>query len=140
VIKSKYISSASLSYLIAQRCNLKDEIKANTALLEKIEKELLRRQPKTVFVSWDNDSDAGYKFELETKKGRRRVRPAGCRPGEEVCLESGQLRAWFKNLKVTHIESKFGETKTSHECIKDGKYSIEAYLKWWKRLGDGEDD
>lgn len=98
----------------------------------RIDKELLRREPKTIFVS-DDETDTGYKFEVETKRGRRRVLPRGMRAGEEVCMNSDQIRAWLKRLKVTHVVSKFDETSTSDECIKDGRYTVAQYIKWWKR-------
>jgi len=98
----------------------------------RIDKELLRRQPKSIFVSW-SDADNDYRFELETKHGRRRVLPKGCAPGETVCQSSEQIRMWFKGLKVTHVVSKFDCKKTDEATIKDGKYTAAQYINWWKR-------
>jgi hypothetical protein len=60
------------------------------------------------------------------------------RAGEEVCMGSGQLQAWLKQLKVTHVQSKFDCKKTDEATIKDGKYTVAQYVKWWKRCE--EDD
>ena len=103
-----------------------------------IENELLKREPRTIYVSWDDETDSGYKFEVETKRGRRRVLPRGMRAGEEVCMESVRLRNWLRDSKITHVVSKFNETSTSDECIKDGKYTVAQYVKWWSR--SEEDD
>jgi hypothetical protein len=104
-----------------------------------IEKELLKREPKTIYVSWDEVTDAGYRFEIETKRGnRRRILPHGFAVGEEVCMNSDQLRAWLNQLKATHVVSKFNETSTSDECIKDGKYTVAQYIKWWNRSEEDE--
>lgn len=98
----------------------------------RIDKELQRRQPKTIFVSW-SDADNDYRFELETKRGRRRVLPKSCAPGETVCQSSEQIRLWLKGLKVTHVVSKFDCKKTDEATIKDGRYTVAQYINWWKR-------
>lgn len=95
-----------------------------------IENELLKRKPKIIYVSWNEETDTGYKFEVETAKGRRRVSLRGS-AGEDVCMNSFQLRAWLKQLKVTHVVSKFDCKKTDESCIKDGKYTAAQYVKWW---------
>lgn len=110
--------------------------------LKEIEREIQRResrmQPKKVLrISFDA-AISGYCFETNTKNGLRRIYPPGLRPGEEVCMNTEDLRAWFKRLKVTHIESKFDEKKTSVDCIKDGTYSVASYLKWHARAGEEE--
>jgi hypothetical protein len=97
-----------------------------------IEKELLNRQPKIIYVSWNEETDTGYKFELETAKGRRQVSKRGS-AGEEVCMSSSELRAWFKGMKITHVVSKFDCQKTDEATIKDGKYTVAQYIKWWSR-------
>jgi hypothetical protein len=103
-----------------------------------IDKELQRRKPKTIYVSWDDETDADYKFEIETSRGRRRVLPKGCYPGELVCRSSDEIRLWLKKLKVTHVVTKFDCKKTDESCIKDGKYTVAQYTNWWKRAE--EDD
>jgi hypothetical protein len=97
-----------------------------------IDKELQRRKPKTIYVSWNEETDTGYKFELETAKGRRQVSKRGS-AGEEVCMSSSELRAWFKGMKITHVVSKFDCKKTDEATIKDGKYTVAQYIKWWSR-------
>lgn len=103
-----------------------------------IDKELMRREPKIIYVSWDEETDADYRFELETARGRRRVLPRGCHPGETVCQSSEQIRLWLKGLKVTHVVSKFDCKKTDEATIKDGKYTVAQYIKWWKRAEEDE--
>lgn len=98
-----------------------------------IDKELQRRKPKTIHVSWDDETDADYKFELETARGRRRVLPKGVHSGEMVCQSSETIRVWLKRLKVTHVESKFDCKKTDEATIKDGRYTVAQYINWWKR-------
>lgn len=111
--------------------------------LKEIEREIARRvrrmQPrKVIYVSWDDDTDADYKFEIETTKGRRRVLPRGVHSGEMVCQPSELIRVWLKRLKVTHVESKFGCKKTDEATIKDGVYTVAQYIKWWKRCEEDE--
>jgi hypothetical protein len=86
----------------------------------------------------EDESDS-YVFHIETKRGLRRVWPPGYEGrGEAAACPATVLEPWLKKLRVTHVVSKFGETKTSRECIKDGAYSRAAYVRWWKRAEKSE--
>jgi hypothetical protein len=99
-------------------------------LLKEIDKELERRLPKkTINVLWDGLTDAGYQWQI----AGRRVYPDGKHGDGVSCLHSDRLQAFFKKHKITHVNSTFNETSTSDECIKDGVYTVAAYLKWWRR-------
>jgi hypothetical protein len=80
-----------------------------------------------------------YIFEVETARGKRRVYPPGIGKHDEAATTpSGDLRAWLKRLGVTHVQSLFGESKTSRECIADGRYTVAKYIQWWKRAEETE--
>lgn len=80
------------------------------------------------------DEQDSYVFELETVKGLRRVYPPGYKGrGEAAACPSDILEPWMRKLRVTHVVSMFGESKTSRECIKDGNHTLSAYIRWWKR-------
>lgn len=80
-----------------------------------------------------------YVFEVETARGKRRVYPPGIGKNDEAATtDSDVLRAWFKKLDITHVQSLFGETKTSRECIADGRYTTAKYIQWWKRAEEDE--
>lgn len=75
-----------------------------------------------------------YVFEVETTQGTRRVYPPGCGKRDEAAsTDSDVLQAWFEKLRITRVVSRFGETKTSPECIADGSYTVAEYIKWWKQ-------
>jgi hypothetical protein len=80
-----------------------------------------------------------YVFEIETKRGKRRVYPPGIgRLDEAATTDSDVLRAWLSSLNVTHVVSLFGESETTRECIKDGSYTVPAYISWWKLAEEEE--
>lgn len=147
MIPSKEIRDWANDELLERRAHLVDFIKKAMGShypkiwggeIGQIDKELERRRAKKVLhISFDPEI-SGYRFETDTKRGRRRVWPPKLHPGEEVCQNADYFRAWFKKLKVTHIHSEFGEKKTSRDCIKDGTYTVAAYLKWWS-LSEEED-
>lgn len=93
-------------------------------------------EPRQMFVrSADADtSTTCYIFEVATKRGRRRVYPPGIGKHDEAATaHSDDLRRWFTTLGITRVTSTFGESETSPECIKDGNYTVSAYLRWWRR-------
>jgi len=99
-----------------------------------IQGELKRRAPrKVLYVSSAIATEAVYKFEVESANGRRqRVYPCG-EYQKQTMPESDRLKWFFEKLNITHVDSKFGETSTSPECIKDGVYTTKAYLAWWRQ-------
>lgn len=79
------------------------------------------------------DEHDSYVFQLETEHGLERVWPPGYEgQGESATTPSKLLKAWLVDLQVTHVISKFGERETTPECIADGTYTVQEYVRWWK--------
>lgn len=93
-----------------------------------IDQELERRLPKKVVVVSFNVEESTFNWQVNG----RRVYPLGHHRRHEMPL-ADQLKVWFKRAKITHVDSRFKETKTTTEQLKDGVYTVRAYLVWWRR-------
>lgn len=94
-----------------------------------IDQELERRLPRKVVVVTFNADESTFNWHVNG----RRVYPVGHRRRHEMPL-ADQLKVWFKKAKITHVDSRFNETKTTNEQLKDGVYTVKAYLQWWRRV------
>ena len=105
-----------------------------------IKKELERRNPKVVHytvVLNDLHSGDGIWFFYPLPNGeRRRVHPrkpsGGTRYPQDMTAD--EIQAWMQCESITHVFADTEDDKTSPECIKRGRHTRAAFIKWWRLM------
>lgn len=101
-----------------------------------IDKELERRNPRTVHYTVDMDECAS-KFYFVADNGKKtRVHPRKPQGGTRYPqdLTSDEIDWWMRREGITHIVADTEDDETSPECIKRGKHTRAAFIKWWRLL------
>ena len=101
-----------------------------------LRKELERRNPKTIFYTVDME-ECGSVFYHELPDGKRlRIHPrkpsGGTRYPQD--LTADEIEAWMRHHGFTHVFAETEDDKTSPECIKHGRHTRAAFIKWWRLL------
>lgn len=105
-----------------------------------LKKELERRNPKTVhYTVVLNDLHSGdgiWFFYPIPDDGRQRVHPRKPSGGTKYPqdLTADEIEAWMRFNGITHVFADTEDTTTSAECIKRGRHTRAAFIKWWRQL------
>ena len=107
-----------------------------------LRKELERRNPKTINYTVEPEMmGCGSVFYHDLPGGKlRRVHPrkpsGGTRYPQD--LTSHEIDAWMRNNGFTHVFANTEDDQTSRECIKRGRHTRAAFIKWWRLLEEEE--
>lgn len=125
------------------RMQFEREVQVRQKEIIKIRRELERREPREVIYRIDSQDSCSVVFEVVDSPTRRqpngmrhRVHPRGpekqTRYPQDLCAD--EIDAWMKREGFTHVIAETGDTETSPECIKRGRHSRAAFIKWWRLL------
>lgn len=102
-----------------------------------IDKELERREPKTISFTIDvEEMGCGAIFRLDGKRIHPRKPQGGTKYPQD--LTADEIEFWMHQNGFTHVQADTEDDTTSPECIKQGKHTRAAFIKWWRLLE--EDD
>ena len=103
-----------------------------------LRKELERRNPKTINYTVEADMmgcGAIFYHDLPNEKWHRvhpRKPSGGTRYPQD--LTADEIEAWMRNNGFTHVFANTEDNQTSPECIKRGRHTRAAFIKWWRLL------
>lgn len=112
-----------------------------------VAREVARQRPRRIAYYWFDgvrDGTGCGRFALARPDGSRRrdahpLKPS-TRGGQYPMPHSADLAAWFEGNAVTHVIAETSDDATSPECIACGKHTVAAFLAWWRRLEQDDDE